>query len=64
MRERRRVLLALGAIAAALFVAGVFAAYLSRHETICPDGKPPKAQRDLGLGRIEYRCRDGRTVTK
>jgi hypothetical protein len=46
------------------FVGGGIAAWLSRRDTICPDRRPPKAQRDLGIGRIEYKCHDGRIVTK
>lgn len=43
---------------------GGLAAWLSRSDTICRDGRVPVAQRDLGLDRIAYRCHDGEVVTK
>jgi hypothetical protein len=61
---KRQVLLALGVISAVLFVAGIFAAYRSRHDTICPNGKPPVAQRGEIIGQTEYRCSDGTVVKK
>jgi hypothetical protein len=61
---RRRFLVALAAFAVAGFLAGGVIAWTQRHDTICPDGRPPKAQRDLGLGQVEYRCHDGRVVKK
>jgi hypothetical protein len=64
LRDKRRVLQALAVFAVIGFVGGGIAAWLSRRDTICPDRRPPKAQRDLGIGRIEYKCHDGRIVTK
>jgi len=57
-------LITLGVISAVLFVGGMFAAWRSRHDTICPNGKPPVAQRGEVIGQTEYRCTDGRIVTK
>jgi hypothetical protein len=56
--------LALAAVAVALFAGGILAGYLSRHDTICPDGKPPLAQRSDVIGQTEYLCRGGKVVTK
>ncbi len=61
---RRRVLLGLAAVAVVLFAAGLAVGFAHRHDTICPNGKPPVAQRDEGLGQVAYRCSDGRVVTK
>ena len=63
-RDRRRFLLAFGALLTVLFVAGIVVAGFRRHDTICPNGKLPVAQRDGGLGQVAYRCSDGRVVTK
>lgn len=63
-RERRRVIIGLAALIAVLFAGGIFAAILSRNDTICSDGKTPLGQRAIGLGQIEYRCQDGEIVTK
>jgi hypothetical protein len=63
-RDRRRFLVALAAGATILALAGAVFAVLHRHDTICPDGRSPVAQRDLGLGQVEYRCHGGRIVTK
>ena len=62
-QSKRSVLIALGAVCLVVFVGGMLAAYNNRHHTICPDGKPPVAQRGGQLGQTEYRCHDGRTVT-
>lgn len=64
LRNRKQVLIGLVVVAAVLFAGGIFAAYQSRHDTICPDGKPPKAQRSGIIGQTEYLCHDGRVVTK
>ena len=61
---RKRVLITLAAVVAALFVAGGVAAFMSRNDTICSDGKVPLQQRDLGLGQVQYRCQDGELVNK
>jgi hypothetical protein len=64
LRDRRFVLIALGVVAALLFAGGIAAGYMSRHDTICPDGKPPVAQRSEVIGQTEYRCSNGLVVTK
>ena len=64
MRDRRRVIVVLVAITVVGLAGGAVAAWLSRNDTICRDGRVPVAQRDLGLDRIEYRCHDGQIVTK
>jgi hypothetical protein len=64
-RDRKRVLIVLGAIVSVLFVAGIFAAWNSRNDTICRDGRAPVAQhKGVGFGQIEYLCHDGELVTK
>jgi hypothetical protein len=63
-RDRKRVLIILAALAAVLFVGGIAAAFVSRNDTICSDGKVPLAQYNLGLGQTQYRCQNGETVTK
>jgi hypothetical protein len=62
-RSRRSVLLLVLAACAALFVAGMAAAFLNRHTTICNDGKDPVAQRGGILGQVVYQCHDGQVVT-
>ena len=48
-----------------MFVGGIFAAYVSRHDTICPDRKIPLREQDNGLlGQTVYLCQNGATVTK
>jgi len=63
-RDRKRVLIGLALVVVVVFAAGILAAWLSRNDTICSDGKPPKAQRSLGLGQTQYRCHNGEIVTK
>jgi hypothetical protein len=62
-RNRRAVLLLVAAGCAALFVAGMAAAFLNRHHTICKDRKDPVAQRGGVLGQVVYQCHDGEVVT-
>jgi hypothetical protein len=57
------VLLAIGIICLAMFVAGMGAFWLNRHHTLCSDGKLPVAQRQALLGQTAYRCHNGQTVT-
>jgi hypothetical protein len=64
-RDRNHVLMVLASIVVVLFVAGIYAAWNSRNDTICRDGKAPVSQRKgIGFGQIEYRCHDGQLVTK
>jgi len=59
----RQVLILVGVVCAALFVAGIAAAYFSRNDKICDDGKPPVAQRGGLLGQVVVRCHNGQIVT-
>ncbi len=62
-RSPRAVVLLVGVVCLALFAAGIGAAFLSRHNKICDDGKPPVAQRGGLLGQVVVRCHDGQIVT-
>jgi len=64
LRNRRLVLSAIATACLVVFAFGILAAYLTRHDTICPDRKPPIAQRDDLLGQTDYLCHDGKVVTK
>jgi hypothetical protein len=61
--SKRSVLLAIGAACLAVFIAGMAAAWVNRHHTICSDGKPPVAQQQALLGQTAYRCHNGQIVT-
>jgi hypothetical protein len=62
-RSRRSVVTLIAAVCAAVFIAGIAAAYFNRNSTICRDGKKPVAQRGGLLGQVVYRCHDGQVVT-
>ena len=62
-RNRRSVLILLAVACSALFIAGMAAAFLHRHDTICSDGKTPVAQRGAILGQVAYECHNGEVVT-
>jgi hypothetical protein len=62
-RSRRSVVTLIAAVCAAVFAAGMAAAYFNRNSTICRDGKAPVAQRGGLLGQVVYRCHDGQVVT-
>ncbi len=64
LRNRRAVLIGLGVCAVVLFGFGILAAFLSRHDRLCPDGKAPLAQRSDVIGQTEYLCHGGKIVTK
>ena len=59
---RRRVLWALAALVVALMLAGAAAAWLSRDNGYCSNGEAPVAERNIGMGMVEYRCSDGEVV--
>ena len=61
--SRRAVLTLIAVVCAAVFAAGMAAAYFGRNSTICRDGKDPVAQRGGLLGQVVYRCHDGQVVT-
>ena len=60
----RRVLGLIIVLSLFLAILGGAYAFLHRHDTICRDGRAPKAQRDYGLGQVQYLCHDGQIVTK
>lgn len=62
-RSKRTVLIALFGVALALFIAGMAAAWVNRHNTICKDGKPPQLQQGGILGQVVYLCHDGQLIT-
>jgi len=62
-RSKRVVLLALAAVGVVLFAGGMAAAWHNRHHEVCPDGKPPVAQRADMLGLVDYKCHDGKIIT-
>jgi hypothetical protein len=64
LRNKRFVILGLVVFGVFLFAGGVLAGYLSRNDKICPDGKPPIAQRSEVIGATEYKCHGGVVVTK
>ena len=61
---RKKLLITLAAVIALFFAIGGFAAYLSRNDTICSDGKVPLAQRGGALGQTQFQCQNGEIVTK
>ena len=61
---RNRLLIGLAVACLLLFAAGGVAAFMSRNDTICSDGKSPLRERSLGLGQMQYLCHDGELVTK
>ena len=63
-RSKRFVILFFVVVGACLFAGGVVAGYMSRHDKICPDGRPPIAQRSEVIGSTEYKCHGGVVVTK
>jgi hypothetical protein len=62
-QSKKAVLGLLAAVCAVVFVAGAAIAWKNRHKTLCPDGKPPVAQRAGIINQTVYKCHDGRTVT-
>jgi hypothetical protein len=63
-RDRRKMLGAILAAAAALILLGGVYAWFHRHDTICSDRLPPVAQRDVGIGQVQFRCHNGELVTR
>jgi hypothetical protein len=62
-RSRRSVVTLVAIVCVGLFVAGMAAAYLNRHDKLCDDGKAPVAQRGGILGQVVVRCHNGQIVT-
>jgi hypothetical protein len=61
-QTRRRVLWGIAAVVLVLMAAGAVAAWSTRNDGFCSNGEPPVAERNIGMGMIEYRCSDGETV--
>jgi hypothetical protein len=61
--SKRSVLLAIGVVCLAMFIAGMGAFWVNRHHTLCSDGKLPVAQQQALLGQTAYRCHNGQIVT-
>jgi hypothetical protein len=62
-KSKRQVLVLIGAVCLLMAGGGMAAAWHNRHNTICPDRLPPKAQQAGLLGQTVYLCHDGRVVT-
>jgi len=63
-RQRHRFYILLAVLVGALFTGGIVVGFVQRNDKLCRDGRPPKAQQDLGLGQIKYLCHDGQIVQK
>jgi hypothetical protein len=46
-----------------VMIAGASAAWVTRNNTLCSDGKPPVAQHAGILGQGLYKCHNGQIVT-
>jgi hypothetical protein len=65
LRNRRKgVLIGIAVACAAVFIAGMGAAWLSRNNTICKDGRPPVQQQGGYLDPTIYMCHNGEIVTQ
>jgi hypothetical protein len=62
-RSKRQVLFLILGVVAIGMIAGGAAAWFSRNNTICADGKPPVRQQAGLLGQGVYQCHDGKIVT-
>lgn len=62
-RSKRQVLFLVLGVVALVMIAGAGAAWITRNQTLCSDGKPPVAQRAGILGQGLYRCHNGQIVT-
>ena len=62
-RSKRHVLFLVLGIVALVMIAGAGAAWVTRNNTLCTDGKPPVAQHAGLLGQGLYRCHNGQIVT-
>ncbi|HEV7640312.1 MAG TPA: hypothetical protein VGO39_05575 [Gaiellaceae bacterium] len=62
-RNKRQVLFLVLGVIALVMIAGAGAAWVTRNNTLCSDGKPPVAQRAGLLGQGLYRCHNGQVVT-
>ncbi|MDX6427507.1 MAG: hypothetical protein QOD52_2912 [Gaiellaceae bacterium] len=62
-RNKRQVLFLILGVIAIVMIAGASAAWVTRNNTLCSDGKPPVAQRAGLLGQGLYKCHNGQIVT-
>jgi hypothetical protein len=58
------VVIALAVFVVAAMIGGAAIAWFQRNDTICADRKLPVAQKDYGMGQVQYRCHNGEIVTK
>jgi hypothetical protein len=61
--SKRQVLFLILSIVLLVMIAGAGAAWITRKNTLCSDGKPPVAQQAGLLGQGLYRCHNGQVVT-
>ena len=62
-RSKRQVLFVVLGVVLFVMIAGAGAAWVTRDNTLCTDGKPPVAQHAGLLGQGLYRCHNGQIVT-
>ena len=63
-QQRHRFYVWLAVVVGVLFVGGILVGFTQRNDKLCRDGRPPKAQQDLGMGQITYLCHNGQIVKK
>jgi hypothetical protein len=61
--SKRQVLFLILGIVVLVMIAGASAAWVTRNNTLCSDGKPPVAQQAGILGQGLYKCHNGQIVT-
>ena len=61
--SKRQVLFLILTVVLLVMIAGAGAAWITRNNTLCSDGKPPVAQQAGLLGQGLYRCHNGQIVT-
>jgi vancomycin permeability regulator SanA len=61
--SKRQVLVLILSVVALVMIAGAGAAWVTRNNTLCSDGKPPVAQQAGILGQGLYKCHNGQIVT-
>lgn len=62
-RSKRQVLFLILGVVALVMIAGGIAAWVTRNNTLCSDGKPPAKQRPGLIGQGIYLCHNGQIVT-
>jgi hypothetical protein len=61
--SKRQVTVLILVIVTLVMIAGASAAWVTRNQTLCSDGKPPVAQQAGILGQGLYKCHNGQIVT-